>query len=201
LRAACEPTRFLDLIENFLLFEDARGGLRKLLAKYHQVLGVNRAIEAVKQIVENKSRLGVFWHTQGAGKSFSMVMFTEKVLRHLKALDKGGDRPTFGLPEALLVVCTPRLSCRKAGKARIFMLVRESSGEIPAKLYSSSMEDPANVAREACIEAKAPEQIPAGVGRHRVVFIVSGGRVSNWWAGGGCADDAEHRNESRNYSQ
>ena len=44
LRATCEPSRFLDLIENFLLFEDARGGLRKVVAKYHQVLGVNRAI-------------------------------------------------------------------------------------------------------------------------------------------------------------
>jgi type I restriction enzyme, R subunit len=52
LRATCEPPRFLDLVENFLLFEDARGGLRKVLAKYHQVLGVNRAIEAVEQISE-----------------------------------------------------------------------------------------------------------------------------------------------------
>jgi len=50
LRATCEPSRFLDLIESFLLFEDARGGLRKVVAKYHQVLGVNRAIEAVDQI-------------------------------------------------------------------------------------------------------------------------------------------------------
>ncbi len=50
LRATCEPSRFLDLIESFLLFEDARGGLRKVVAKYHQVLGVNRAIEAVEQI-------------------------------------------------------------------------------------------------------------------------------------------------------
>jgi type I restriction enzyme R subunit len=83
LRATCEPTRFLDLIENFLLFEDARGGLRKVVAKYHQVLGVNRAIEAVKQITANKGRLGVFWHTQGSGKSLSMAMFTEKVLRRL----------------------------------------------------------------------------------------------------------------------
>ena len=58
-------------------------GLRKVLAKYHQVLGVNRAIEAVEQIGENKGRLGVFWHTQGSGKSLSMVMFAEKVLRHL----------------------------------------------------------------------------------------------------------------------
>jgi type I restriction enzyme, R subunit len=83
LRATCEPSRFLDLIESFLMFEEARGGLRKVLAKYHQVLGVNRAIEAVEQIGENKGRLGVFWHTQGSGKSLSMIMFAEKVLRRL----------------------------------------------------------------------------------------------------------------------
>nr|WP_253075565.1 MULTISPECIES: type I restriction endonuclease subunit R [unclassified Bradyrhizobium] len=79
--ATCEPTRFLDLVENFLLFDDAKGGLRKVVGKYHQVLGVNRAIEAVKEIGENQGRLGVFWHTQGSGKSLSMVMFAEKVLR------------------------------------------------------------------------------------------------------------------------
>jgi len=83
LRATCEPSRFLDLMESFLLFEDARGGWRKVVAKYHQVLGVNRAIEAVDQISENRGRLGVFWHTQGSGKSLSMVMFAEKVLRRL----------------------------------------------------------------------------------------------------------------------
>lgn len=83
LRATCEPTRFLDLVENFILFEEARGGLRKIVAKYHQVLGVNRAIEAVRHIAENEGRLGVFWHTQGSGKSFSMTMFAEKVLRRL----------------------------------------------------------------------------------------------------------------------
>ena len=83
LRAACDPSRFLDLVESFLLFEDARGGTRKIVAKYHQVLGVNRAIEAVQQIGDNRGRLGVFWHTQGSGKSLSMVMFAEKVLRRL----------------------------------------------------------------------------------------------------------------------
>ncbi len=83
LRATCEPARFLDLIENFILYDDARGGLRKVVGKYHQVLGVNRAIEAVQHIGDNKGRLGVFWHTQGSGKSLSMVMFAEKVLRRL----------------------------------------------------------------------------------------------------------------------
>ncbi|WP_441254307.1 type I restriction endonuclease subunit R [Bradyrhizobium sp. 613_E4_N2_2] len=83
LRATCEPSRFLDLVESFLLYEDTRGGLRKVVGKYHQVLGVNRAIEAVKEIGQNRGRLGVFWHTQGSGKSLSMVMFAEKVLRRL----------------------------------------------------------------------------------------------------------------------
>jgi type I restriction enzyme R subunit len=83
LRATCEPSRFLDLIENFVLFDEARGGLRKIVAKYHQVLGVNRAIEAVQRVGENKGRLGVFWHTQGSGKSLSMTIFAEKVLRRL----------------------------------------------------------------------------------------------------------------------
>jgi len=83
LRGTCEPARFLDLVESFILFEEARGGLRKIVAKYHQVLGVNRAIEAVRHIAENQGRLGVFWHTQGSGKSFSMTMFAEKVLRRL----------------------------------------------------------------------------------------------------------------------
>ena len=83
LRATCEPVRFLDLVENFLLFDEVQGGLRKVVAKYHQVLGVNRAIDAVRHVAQNDGRLGVFWHTQGSGKSLSMVMFAEKVLRRL----------------------------------------------------------------------------------------------------------------------
>jgi type I restriction enzyme R subunit len=83
LRATCEPSRFLDLIESFLLFDEVPGGLRKIIGKYHQVLGVNRALNAVRQVSENLGRLGVFWHTQGSGKSLSMVMFAEKVLRRL----------------------------------------------------------------------------------------------------------------------
>lgn len=83
LRATCEPARFLDLIESFVLFDEVPGGLRKVIGKYHQVLGVNRAIEAVRHVTENEGKLGVFWHTQGSGKSLSMVMFAEKVLRRL----------------------------------------------------------------------------------------------------------------------
>lgn len=81
LRATCTPERLLDLTENFILYEDARGGTNKIVAKSHQYLGVNNAVDAVESIEENQGRLGVFWHTQGSGKSFSMAFFARKVLR------------------------------------------------------------------------------------------------------------------------
>ena len=130
--------RLLDLVENFLLFDDSRaGGARKIVARNHQVLGVNRAVASVlrqeelkrqfppterlieywvpkpellkvaeappsestyaapapasgvqddelpllKRAHEDLGRLGVFWHTQGSGKSYSMAFFAEKVRR------------------------------------------------------------------------------------------------------------------------
>src|SRR6266545_4732739 len=83
IRAICTPVRLLDLVENFTLFDESRGGLVKLLAKNHQYLGVNGAVAAVRQIRQNQGRLGVFWHTQGSGKSYSMVFFGQKILRTL----------------------------------------------------------------------------------------------------------------------
>ncbi len=83
IRGTCEPTRLLDIVENFILFQEAMGGTRKVVARCHQYLGVNNAIEAVMALKENKGRLGVFWHTQGSGKSFSMVFFCQKVLRKI----------------------------------------------------------------------------------------------------------------------
>ena len=81
IRGTCEPSRLLDIVENFILFSETKGGLVKLVAKNHQYLGVNNAIAALQEIKKNQGRLGVFWHTQGSGKSFSMVFFAQKVLR------------------------------------------------------------------------------------------------------------------------
>ncbi len=80
-RGIGQPERLLDLVENFTAFEKAKGGLVKKLAKNHQFLGVNRAVAAVDKIAETHGRLGVFWHTQGSGKSLSMLYFAQKVLR------------------------------------------------------------------------------------------------------------------------
>lgn len=83
IRGVCEKRKLLDLVENFTIYNDAGGDLTKLVAKNHQFLGVNNAIAAVERIRENHGKLGVFWHTQGSGKSYSMVFFSQKVLRKL----------------------------------------------------------------------------------------------------------------------
>lgn len=83
LRGVCEPTRLLDIVENFCLFQEAPGGLIKLTAMNHQVLGVNNAIRAMAEIRQRDGKLGVFWHTQGSGKSVSMMFFAQKVLRKM----------------------------------------------------------------------------------------------------------------------
>jgi len=77
----CEPIRLLDFVENFIIFSEVRGGLAKVVAKNHQLLGVRNAVEAVGKIRKNKGRIGVFWHTQGSGKSYSMVFFSQYVMR------------------------------------------------------------------------------------------------------------------------
>jgi type I restriction enzyme R subunit len=75
--------RFMDIFENFILFDASYGKTAKILAHNHQYLGVNRAIEAVRTRETRAGRLGVFWHTQGSGKSYSMIFFSEKVRRKL----------------------------------------------------------------------------------------------------------------------
>lgn len=70
----------LDYVENFILFENKR---TKILAKNHQFLGVNNGIESFKNREKLNGKLGVFWHTQGSGKSYSMAMFINKINRKI----------------------------------------------------------------------------------------------------------------------
>ncbi len=83
LRGMCQPERLLDLVENFILYSEGDGQTLKILAKNHQYLGVNNALLALTEAKANRGKLGVFWHTQGSGKSFSMVFFAQKVLRRV----------------------------------------------------------------------------------------------------------------------
>lgn len=72
--------RLLDYIENFIFFDNKRV---KIIAKNHQYLGVNNLMKSVENREQLNGKLGVFWHTQGSGKSYSMVMFVRKVKRKL----------------------------------------------------------------------------------------------------------------------
>ena len=82
LKGVCTKSNFLDLFENFVLFDDSGEKLIKVVAQNQQYLGVNRAIRSV-ETRRAGGKLGVFWHTQGAGKSYSMVFFSRKVHRKL----------------------------------------------------------------------------------------------------------------------
>lgn len=83
-RGTCDKARLLDLVENFTLFSEHKAGLVKVLGQNHQVLGVNNAIVSMLAARElGHGRAGVFWQTQGSGKSFSMVFFSQKVMRKL----------------------------------------------------------------------------------------------------------------------
>lgn len=81
LRGTCEKHRLLDLFENFLLFDGEGEDIVKIMAKNHQFIGVNKVVEQAKNINDLKGKLGVFWHTQGSGKSYSMVFICQKILR------------------------------------------------------------------------------------------------------------------------
>ncbi len=72
---------FMDLFENFIVFDHSVTPAAKILARNHQYLGVNEAVAAYKDRSLNAGKLGVFWHTQGSGKSYSMVFFARKVRR------------------------------------------------------------------------------------------------------------------------
>ncbi len=81
IRGTCSKNKLIDLFENFIAFEDAGGDIIKILAKNHQYLGVNKVINNAKSLEDLKGKLGVFWHTQGSGKSYSMLFLSEKIHR------------------------------------------------------------------------------------------------------------------------
>jgi len=85
LKGICAKANFLDIFENFIVFDDSIETLVKIVAQNQQFLGVNLAVEAVKDRKERSGKLGVFWHTQGAGKSYSIAFFTRKVHRRIGA--------------------------------------------------------------------------------------------------------------------
>lgn len=94
IKGICQKDRFIDLFENFILYDTSIGKIVKLVARNHQFIGVNKAIDHFKNKQElfkqgkisneDRQRLGVFWHTQGSGKSYSMVFLCQKIHRKVE---------------------------------------------------------------------------------------------------------------------
>ena len=81
LRGICRKENFLDLLENFILYDHSDGRTVKIMARNHQYLGVNQAAEMYRNRKFLNGKLGVFWHTQGSGKSYSMLFLSQKIRR------------------------------------------------------------------------------------------------------------------------
>ena len=99
------PARFLDLVRDFVLFETDGARTWKVMAKYHQVDAVHAAVESVAQAMGGDQRGGIVWHTQGAGKSYTMVFFVNKLRRD----------PRFGNPTIVAVTDRTDLDDQLAG--------------------------------------------------------------------------------------
>lgn len=89
-----QQRRLLDILQNYICFDKNQGRYAKILTAYHQYYAVGKALERTKEAVEGSGKIGVFWHTQGSGKSLSMVFYAHQLVQRL--------------PEVTIVVVTDR---------------------------------------------------------------------------------------------
>ena len=83
-----EKNRFIDILKNFITFSNDSTNKVKILGAYHQYFAVNKAVESTIEAIGSDHKAGVFWHTQGSGKSLSMVFYVNKLQQVLET-------PTF----------------------------------------------------------------------------------------------------------
>jgi type I restriction enzyme R subunit len=76
----CAPAKLLDYLENFIIYHKEAD---KIIGQNHQFIGVNNAFDVFQERGAKQGKLGVFWHTQGSGKSFSMIFYVRKIFRKL----------------------------------------------------------------------------------------------------------------------
>lgn len=89
-----QKQRLLDILQNYICFDKNQGRYAKILTAYHQYYAVGKALERTKEAVEGNGKIGVFWHTQGSGKSLSMVFYAHQLVQRL--------------PEVTIVIVTDR---------------------------------------------------------------------------------------------
>ena len=132
LRGICKKENFLDLFENFILYDHTGGHTAKILARNHQYLGVNEAMKAYAARKLNDGKLGVFWHTQGSGKSYSMVFLAQKVRRKFEG------SPTFVIltdrEELNSQISDTFENCGLLGKTKASQFIATSGDDLVQKL-------------------------------------------------------------------
>ena len=132
LRGICKKENFLDLFENFILYDHSGGHTAKILARNHQYLGVNEAAKAYAARKLNHGKLGVFWHTQGSGKSYSMVFLAQKVRRKFEG------SPTFVIltdrEELNSQISDTFENCGLLGKTKAAKFIATSGNDLVQKL-------------------------------------------------------------------
>lgn len=135
LRGICKKSNFIDLLENFILFDHSDGRTVKILARNHQYLGVNEAVKAYEQRKLKNGKLGVFWHTQGSGKSYSMVFLSQKIRRKYE-----------GSPTIVILTDRDELNkqisdtfenCGLLGVAKASQFIASSGEDLAGKLRSN----------------------------------------------------------------
>lgn len=86
LKGVFDKSRLLQILKNFILFQTSSGEDDiKIVAAYHQFFAVNKAVEStILAIMNNTKKAGLIWHTQGSGKSLSMVFYTAKLIQEVR---------------------------------------------------------------------------------------------------------------------
>lgn len=135
LRGICKKGNFLDLFENFILYDHSGGHTAKILARNHQYLGVNEAVKAYADRKLKDGKLGVFWHTQGSGKSYSMVFLAQKIRR------KFAGSPTIVIltdrDELNKQISDTFENCGLLGKAKATAFIASSGEDLIHKLQGN----------------------------------------------------------------
>ena len=132
LRGICRKKNLLDLLENYILFDHSGGHTVKILARNHQYLGVNEAVKAYEERKLNDGKLGVFWHTQGSGKSYSMLFLAQKIRR------KFAGSPTIVIltdrDELNKQISDTFENCGLLGKTKASQFIATSGDDLVSKL-------------------------------------------------------------------
>ena len=164
-----ERERLLDIIENFICFSNEGLKQFKILAGYHQYFAVNKAVESTRHATETDGKGGVFWHTQGSGKSLSMVFYAHLLqealtARPLSLTDRNDlDDQLFGQFANVRVSCARTDARRKREHLKSLLDGRQANGIIFTTMQVRGVHEP--------------------LSERRNIVVMADGRIAAVWSG------------------